>query len=58
MDVIEMTHPYLAVISASLDGKLRCFQQYKLHWVIDKSVTLKQLDYTPHNGAAILVTGF
>lgn len=58
MDLVEMVHPYLAIITVSLDRNIRCFKNYKLYWKLNENISLKQLDYTAENGAALLVTGF
>jgi hypothetical protein len=58
MDLVEMTNPYLAIITASLDGYVRCFKNFKLFWSFNKHHPQKQLDYTKLNGSALLVTGF
>jgi len=58
MDLIELTRPYLAIITVSLDRKIRCFQDYLKTWVINENACLRQLDYTEDFGGALLVSGF
>jgi len=55
MDVIEMTFPYQAVLTACLDGKMRCFQNQKLLWIIGEAGhAAKSLDHSPHHGGSLL----
>lgn len=55
-----MFTPFSALITACLDGNMRAYRQKRLLWTFRGTVHLglKQLDYTEHHGAALLVHGF
>ena len=58
LDLVEITTPYLAVVTVSLDRKIRCFKDYRLLWSLTENKSLKQLDFSPCHGGALLVSGF
>ena len=58
MDVIEITRPTLAIITASLDGKLRNIQDFNTMWVVDRKSPQRQLDFSRSHGGALLAVGF
>lgn len=61
-DVKEMQHPFLAIITACHDGKLRIIST-KMKRIVGilhsgHSTGVRQIDYTPYHGAAIISTGY
>ena len=61
-DVKEIYHPFLAIITASHDGKLRIIS-IKLRRIIGilhtgHSTGIRQIDYTPYHRASILSVGY
>ena len=61
-DVKEIYHPYLAIITACHDGKLRIIST-KLRRAIGilhtgHTTGIRQIDYTPYHGASILSVGY
>ena len=58
MDLIEISVPYLAIVTVSIDRILRCFRDQRLLWQVTEENCLKQVDYTPLFGASLLVVGF
>lgn len=53
-----MVVPYNAILTISLDCKVRCFKKEILVWIYIYHCPLKQLDYTKSNGGAILFCGY
>ena len=58
MDLVEITIPYLAVITVSLDRSITCIQDFHVTWQLNEQNSFKQLDYTNLNGASLLATGY
>lgn len=61
-DVKEIFHPFLAIVTACHDGKLRIIDT-KLRRIIGiilsgHATGIRQIDYTPYHGASILSVGY
>ena len=61
-DVKEIIHPFLAIITACHDGKLRIIST-KMRRVIGilhsgHATGIRQIDYTPYHGASLLSVGY
>jgi len=60
-DVIEMYQPFKGVITSCLDGKIRMFdiEQHRQIGLFSgfHETGVKQLDFTPYHGAALLSVG-
>ena len=62
-DVREIYHPFLAIITACHDGKLRVIDAVHMRRVIGilhsgHATGIRQIDYTPYHGAAIISSGY
>lgn len=61
-DVKEMYHPFLALITACYDGKMRIIstKQRRVVGILHSGhdTGIRQLDYTPYHGGSLISIGY